>query len=81
MYSQPSERSCGGCVLDVNSRLDHHVRDDLSVTENDNETIWIETNNHKSQHLLCCRLYRDPSSDITILVQSCKKYKRKTNRY
>ena len=64
-YSQPSKSSCGGCVLYVNSRLDHHVRDDLSVIEDDYETIWIEINNHKSKNLLCCCLYRYPSSDIT----------------
>ena len=65
MYSRPSKSSCGGCVLYVNSRLDHHVRDDLSVIEDDYETIWIEINNHKSKNLLCCCLYRHPSSDIT----------------
>ena len=83
MYSQPSKSSCGGCVLYVNSRLDHHVRDDLSVIEDDYETIWIEINNHKSKNLLCCCLYRHPSSDFTnlttILVQSYKKYSRRIN--
>ena len=63
-HSQLSKSSCGGCVLYVNSRLDHHVRDDLSVIEDDYETIWIEINNHKSKNLLCCCLYRHPSSDI-----------------
>ena len=42
MYSQPSKSSCWGCVLYVNSKLDHYVRDDLSVIEDDYETIWIE---------------------------------------
>ena len=65
MYSQPLKSSCGGCVLYVTPRLDHHVRDDLSVIEDYYETIWIETNNHKSKNLLCCCLYRQPSSDIT----------------
>ena len=46
MYSQPS---CDGCVLHVNSRLNHHVRDDLSVIEDDYRTILIEINNHKKQ--------------------------------
>ena len=64
-YSQPSKSSCEGCVLYVNSRLDHHVRDDLSVIEDDYETIWIKINNHKSKNLLCCCSYRHPSSDIT----------------
>ena len=52
-------------MLYVNFRLVHHVRDDLSVIEDDYETIWIEINNHKSKNLLCCCLYRHASSDIT----------------
>ena len=39
MYSQPSKSSCGGCVLYVNSMLNHHVRDDLSAIEDGYETI------------------------------------------
>ena len=65
MYSQPSKSSCGGCVFYVNSRLDHHVRDDLSVIEDNYETIWIEIINHNSKSLLCCCLHRHPSGDIT----------------
>ena len=65
MYSQPSKSSCGGCVLYVNSMLNHHMRDDLSVIEYDYETIWFEINNYKSKHLLCCCLYRYPSCDFT----------------
>ena len=65
MYSQPSKSSCGGYVLYVNSRLDHHVRDDISVTEHGYETIWIEINKHKSKSLLYCCLNRHPSSNIT----------------
>ena len=52
MCSQPSKSSCGGCVLYVNSRLDHHVRDDLSVKEDDYETIWIKKNNHLQKFAL-----------------------------
>ena len=65
IYSQLSKNSCGGCVLYVNSRLDYHVRDDLSVIEDDYETIWMEINNHKSKNLLCCCLYRHLTGDIT----------------
>ena len=82
-YSQPSKSSCGGCVLYVNSRLDHHVRDDLSVIEDDYETIWIEINNRKAKicfvaayigtHLVISQIL------TTILVQFCKKYRRRIN--
>ena len=65
MYSQPSKSLCGGCAIYVNSQLDHQVRNDLSVLEEEYETIWVEINNKKDKNLLCCCLYRHPSSDIT----------------
>ena len=72
-------------MLSVNSRLDHHVRDDLSVIEDNYETIWIEINNHKSKNLLCCCLYRQPSSNITNfnnhISSILQKYRRKINHY
>ena len=52
-------------VVDVNLGLDHHVKDDLPIIEDDYETIWIEINSHKSKNLLCCCLYGHPPSDIT----------------
>ena len=64
-YTQPTKSSCGGCAIYVNFQLDHHVRNDLSVLEDDFETIWVETNNHKSETFFCCCLYRHRSSDIT----------------
>ena len=68
MYTQPTKSSCGGCAIYVDSQLDHHVRNDLLVLEDDSETIWVEINNHKSKNFLCCCLYRHPSSDITNFV-------------
>ena len=53
VYCQPSNASSGGCVVYVNSNLDHHIRDDLSI-ETDFETIWIEIKNHKRQNDYDC---------------------------
>ena len=49
MYSQPSKSFCGGCAIYVNSQLDHQVRNDLSVLEEEYETIWVEINNTKDK--------------------------------
>ena len=68
MYSQPSKSLCGGCAIYVNSQLDHQVRNDLSVLEEEYETIWVEINNKNDKNLLCCCLYRHPSSDITKFI-------------
>ena len=64
MYCQPSSTSSGGCVVYVSSNLDHHMRDDLSIIENNFETVWIEIKNHKSKNFLCYCIYRHPSTDI-----------------
>ena len=68
MYSQPSKSLCGGCTIYVNSQLDHQVRIDLSVLEEEYETIWVESNNKKDKNFLCCCLYRHPSGDITKFI-------------
>ena len=68
MYSQPSKSLCDGCAIYVNSQLDHQVRNDLSVLKEEYETIWVEISNKKDKNLLCCCLYRHPSSDITKFV-------------
>ena len=60
--------------------MNHHIRNDLSAIHEDYETIWVEINNHKSKHFLCCCLYRHPSSDMisftdhmTSILQKTKK--------
>ena len=68
MYSQPSKSSCGGCAIYVNSQLDQEVRNNLSVLEEECETIWVEISNKKDKNLLCCCLHRHPSSDITKFI-------------
>ena len=68
MYSQASKSFCGGCAIYVNSQLDHQVRNVLSVLEEEYETIWVEINNTKDKNVLCCCLYRHPSSDINKFI-------------
>ena len=47
-YSQPSNSSAGGVALYVNSELNYIIREDLNLTENEFECIWIEIKNSKS---------------------------------
>ena len=51
--SQHSNSSAGGVALYVKSNLDHFVRDDLLILEDESETIWIEIKNTKGQNVLC----------------------------
>ena len=38
------------------------MRTDLSVTDKEFETVWVEIKNIKSKSILCCGAYRHPSS-------------------
>ena len=44
------------------------MRDDLSIIENDFETIWTEIKNRKSKNFLCGCIYRHLSTDINNLI-------------
>ena len=52
LHSQHSKCSAGGVALYVKSTLDYMLRDDLSVIENEYETLWVEIKNSKSQNVL-----------------------------
>ena len=41
-YNQLSKSTSGGVVIYVNSNLDHSKTDELSKTEDDFESLWIE---------------------------------------
>ena len=42
IYSQPTKSTHGGVVMYVNKKLDHVVREDTSVLEDEFEILWIE---------------------------------------
>ena len=64
LHSQPTKSSHGGVVMYVNKHLDYTVRDDLSVIEDEYETLWIEIKTgSKAKNILCCCVYRHPNTD------------------
>ena len=63
MYSQPSKSSSGGVAIYVNNKLDHFRKDDLSVIEDDFESLWIEIKNNKGKNIMCGCIYRHPNRD------------------
>ena len=63
-HSQHSKSSAGGVASYVKSNLDHFARNDLSILEDEFETIWTEIKNTKGQNVLCCCTYRHPITDI-----------------
>ena len=63
VYSQPSKSSSGGVAIYVNNKLDHFRKDDLSVIEDDFESLWIEIKNNKGKNIMCGCIYRHPNRD------------------
>ena len=64
VYHTTSFSAAGGVGIYVKSNLTAYTRDDLSTSDIDFETVWIEINNPKTKNILCCCAYRHPSSDI-----------------
>ena len=63
-YSQPSMSAAGGVALYVNSILNYLITEELNVTGNEFERIWIEVKNSGSLNILCCCAYRHPNTEL-----------------
>ena len=50
LHSQHSNSSAGGVALYVKSNLDHFISEDLSVLEDEFETLWVEIKNSEGQN-------------------------------
>ena len=61
LHSQPSRSAAGGVVLYTSKSLNVVKRTDLSVADEEFETVWVEIKNIKSKSILCCFTYRHPS--------------------
>ena len=79
-YSQCSNTSAGGVGLYVKENLDHMIRYDLSIAEDEFETIWTEIKNAKSQNILCACTYRHPNTDIKKYIEYMDKIMSKISK-
>ena len=64
LHSQYSNTAAGGVALYVKDNLDYLIRDDLSIREDEFETLWIDIKNSKSQNILFGCAYRHPNTDV-----------------
>lgn len=64
LHSQPSRSAAGGVALYTSKSLNAVKRTDLSVTDEEFETVWVEIKNVISKSILCCCAYRHPSSSL-----------------
>ena len=61
LHSQPSRSVAGGVAIYTRHTLNVFKRTDLSTTDDEFETIWVEIVNTKAKNILCCCAYRHPS--------------------
>lgn len=61
LYSQASRSAAGGVAIYASKSLNAFKRTDLSRTDDEFETVWVEINNTKAKHILRCCFYRHPS--------------------
>ena len=64
-----SLRAAGGVGIYVKENLTKRKREDLSISNAEFETLWVEIDNSRSKNILYCCAYRHPSSDIAMFTQ------------
>jgi hypothetical protein len=62
--SQPSLSNAGGVGFFVYDQLSFHVRNDLSVSTNDYECLWVNIQSNFNYDLICGVIYSHPNSDL-----------------
>ena len=67
MYSQPSKSASVGVAINVNNKLDHFRKDDLSVIEDDFESLWIEIKKTINVKISCVVVFTDIQTEILII--------------
>ena len=62
LHSQPSRSAADGVALYTSKSLNAIKRTDLSITDEEFETVWAEIRKIKFKNILCCCAYRHHSS-------------------
>ena len=62
--SQPTLSNAGGVGFYISNNYKYTVRDDLSKSSKEFESLWIEIHNDSQQNILCAVNYR-----IQMLIQ------------
>ena len=62
--SQATLSNAGGVGFYVNNDIVFSKREDLSCSENEHESLWIEIQNNHQHNIICGVVYRHPTADI-----------------
>ena len=66
--SQATLSNAGGVGFYVNNVLVYSKRDDLSCSENEHESLWIEIQNKNQHNIICGVFYRHQNADINVTL-------------
>ena len=80
MYTQPSKLASGGVAIYVKDNLDHSRIDNMCITNNEFEVLWIEIKNRKGKNFLCGCAYRHPNTDCNNFLEYLEKTFAKINK-
>ena len=66
--------------INVNKKLDHFERKDLSILHEEFEAIWVEMKTKRGKDFLCGCIYRHPNTDISHFVEHMEAALSKINK-
>ena len=69
LHYQPTKLFCGGAAIYVNNKLDHFLRNELSICQKEFETICTEIKCNRNKDILCFCIYRHPNTDQEKFLQ------------
>ena len=78
LHSKYSNFAAREVAIYIRTNLDYIIRDDLSIVEDEFETLWVEIKNNKFQNVLCCCAYRHPNTDVEKFINCMDKIMTKT---
>ena len=77
---QPSLSNAGGVGFFVQDKFKFHIRDDISISKTEYESLWIEIDSDNSRNILCGVYYRHPSSKLDIFLDDLESTLNKIHR-
>jgi exonuclease III len=66
--SQPSLSNAGGVGMYISENYKYTIRDDLSKSSKEFETLWLEIHNDSQQNFLCSVIYRHPNGNADTFI-------------
>ena len=67
---QPSHSLAGGVGLYIKKEITNFsVREDLTISNDQFETLWIEIERPKEKNILCAVMYRHPKSELRLFIE------------